>query len=304
MDRFQQARRRALFEQISARLRGRDVRLLPFDVIRAQLRQQNPMYRGVQEIPLDQIVGSVGRYREFTRRFLPLSDSLAERWVGVDALAADTGWPPIDVYKVGDVYFVKDGNHRVSVARQLEIPTIEAHVWEYPIDIEISPDVNLDELLIRLGERNFMERTGLDQLYPEHGIQFTTPGRYSELLVQIEELREKLRLIDEADVPYEEAVAAWYEIVYLPVVQIIREAGLMAEFPGRTEADLFVWLSKYRAQLQAQYGEYDSLEELVMRLVEAYREGGVQKIARQVRKLLGSEVLSPLEPPEGGLEEE
>jgi len=127
---FGKARWQATLTQLTARFTGRDMRLLPFDAIRSELRWQNPLYKGVQEIPLTAVVGSVGRYREFNRQFLPLSDSLKERWVQVDTLSTTAGWPPIEVYQVGNVYFVRDGNHRVSVARHMQIPTIEAHVWE------------------------------------------------------------------------------------------------------------------------------------------------------------------------------
>lgn len=295
LHRFEQARRQALFDRVAARLTGRDNRVLPFAVIRDKLRQQSPLYRGIQEIPLVQIVGSVGRYQEFTRNFLPLNDGLRERWVTVDSLATSTGWPPIDVYKVGDVYFVRDGNHRVSVARQLDIPTIEAHVWEYPEEVQIGSEDKLDDVLIRLGERNFMGKTRLDELYPAHNIYFTSPGRYPELLAQIEDLRGKLALIDGEEMPYIEAVAAWYEMVYLPTIQIIRDSTLLDDFPGRTEADLFAWLSVYRERLKECHGDYDSLADLAQILADKYKEGGIAKAARRVRRLLGSDALPPLE---------
>ncbi|MCP4357188.1 MAG: hypothetical protein GY796_04110 [Chloroflexi bacterium] len=293
--RFGQVRRRATLDQVAARLTGRDTRLLPFDAVRNELRQQNPMYTGIEEIPVEAIVGSVGRYREFNRQFLPLSDSIQERWVGVDALATTIGWPPIEVYQVGNVYFVRDGNHRVSVARQMETSTIEAHVWEYPADIDINPDDDLDKIFIQLGERTFIEKTHLDEIAPDHNIHFTSPGRYTELMIQIQELRQILSEIDGEEMPYQEAVAAWYEMVYLPTVQIIHESTLLVDFPGRTEADLFVWVSKYRRYLQELFGEYDNLADLAQILAERYREGSLSRLTRQVRRLLGSHELPPLD---------
>jgi len=295
IQRFDQARRRALLEQVSARLTGRDVRLLPFEPIRVELRRQNPLYRGLREVPVSAIVGSVGRYKEFTRKFLPLKDSLRDRWVGVDSLAANVGWPPVDLYQIGSVYFVSDGNHRISVARQMEIPTIEANVWEYPEDIQIEPGDKLDEVLIQLGERRFMQETGLEERIPDHNIRFTSPGRYSELSVQIQCLRQTLAQIDGEMMPYDEAVLAWYEIVYLPTVQIIRDSTLLSDFPGRTEADLFVWLSQHKERLQEHLGDYDNLADLAQLLADEYREGSLDKLSRQVRRLLGSDELPPLE---------
>ncbi len=294
LHRFEEARRRATWEKLSATLTGRDNRMLPFEAIRSELRQQNPMYRGLQQIPLEYIMGSVGRYREFTRTFLPLNNELQERWIGVDALATSVGWPPITAYKVGDVYFVNDGNHRTSVARQMQLKTIEAHVWEFPADVQIGPDDKLDDVLIRLGEHRFLEKTRLDTLRPDHQIRFTTPGRYNELLAQIEDLHGKLSLIDETEMSDAEAVEAWYEMVYLATVQIIRDSTLLKDFPGRTEADLFVWLSMHRDQLGDLYGAYENLTDLAQMLADRYREGGIDKLARQFMRLLGQEALPPL----------
>ncbi len=285
--RFEQARRRAALSQVSARLTGENIQLLPFEAIRMQLQQQNPYYRGVVEVPLDAIVGSVGRYKTFTRKFLPLTDSVKDRWVAVDALAAQRGWPPIELYQVGNVYFVKDGNHRVSVARQLELESIEAHVLSYPVNVTIDPKENLDQIFIQLGEQSFMAKTTLAERYPDHQIRFTTPGRYTGLMAQIHGLRQVLAQIDGAMLDWETAVDAWYEMVYLPTVQIIQDSTLLHDFPGRTEADLFVWLAQHRERLEERYGTCKKLAELAQFLADEYREPPLPRLTRQVRRLLG-----------------
>ena len=298
--RFDQARRSALINTITARLTGQETHLLSFDEVRRNLRQQNPLYRGVQEVELESIVGSVGRYKEFTRQYLPMNDNLKERWISVDGLASSmSGWPPIDLYQVGNIYFVKDGNHRVSVARQLKHITIEAHVWEFPDNVQVEPDDNFDAVFIQLDEQNFMTKTNLDELIPDHGIQFTSPGRYNELLAQIEDLQATLAIIDEQEIAYEEALMAWYEMIYLPAVQIIGESTLLDDFAGRTEADLFVWLSQHREPLEDCYGEGKNLAELAQLLADDYKEGSIDKLARNVRRLLGSQDLPPLQSPDG-----
>jgi hypothetical protein len=88
-------------------------------------------YRGTMEIPVERIVGSVDRGADFDRDFRPLSAHLRDRWINVYLLAGEQGWPPIRVLKAGDRYYVEDGHHRVSVARQFGMPTIRADVWEY-----------------------------------------------------------------------------------------------------------------------------------------------------------------------------
>ncbi len=293
--RFEQARRQATRAQMSAKLTGEDINLLPFEAIRAMLQQQNPYYRGLIEVPVDAIVGSVGRFKAFTRKFLPLTDSLQERWVAVDSLASNVGWPPVELYQVGNIYFVKDGNHRVSVARQLGLPTIEAHVLTYPDEITIEPGDHLDEIFIQLGEQVFMAKTGLADRFPDHNIRFTSPGRYTELTAQIHNLRQILEQIDGEPMAWETAVDAWYEMVYLPTIQIIRDSTLLNDFPGRTEADLFVWLSQHRERLRERYGPYENLANLAQFLADEYRETGLPRLTRQVRRLLGDKTLPPLQ---------
>lgn len=293
---FDLARRQARMEEMTAWITGRDTNLLPFDEIRKNLRQQSPLYRGIQDVPLEKIVGSVGRFKDLTRHFLPRHDQMQERWIGIDLLIDKSGWPPIELYQIGVVYFVKDGNHRISVARQMDMAQIEAHVWEYPEEIQITAEDQIDDVLIRFHDRMLMETTGLADRYANHGICFTTPGRHVELLAQIEDLRCKLQWLDEREIPYDEAVDAWYEIVYLPTIQIIGESTLLADFPGRTEADLFVWISTHREQLRSECGceEFENLSDLAQILADRYKEGGLGRVTRQIRRFLGSEALPPL----------
>lgn len=291
---FDKARRQAFVQEISAKVTGRDNRLLPFEAIRAELRLQNPLYRGIEEISIERIIGSVGRYGDFNRQFLPLSDSIRERWVGVETLASsDIGWPPIDVYQVGDAYFVRDGNHRTAVARSMGLPTIEAHVWEYPEELEIASAEHLDEALIRISAAYFEQQTQLSQRIPEADMQFTVPGGHTELLAQIEHLRGDSDKIDGEPISDRE-LETWYTFVYLPTIQIIHESGLIENFPGRTEADLFVWLSRHRDRLGEPFCDYDNLIDLARMLVEHYRESTFARTTRQVRNLFGMDELPPL----------
>src|ERR1051326_8977142 len=118
---FSDARAKATMQEVLARLTGRSNELLSYEEVAEKLKLSARSESGVKEIPIKSIVGSVGRYSDFTRSFLPLNDTDKERWARVKAAIDDPngrGLPPIDVYKVGAVYFVLDGNHRVSVARQ------------------------------------------------------------------------------------------------------------------------------------------------------------------------------------------
>ena len=140
-----------------------------------QLRLGNPHFKRLHEVPLDQIIGSVGRYQDFTRTFLPRKNHLRERWAQVEDKVKAGGLPPVELFKVGEVYFVRDGNHRVSVARTQGALTIEAYVWEYPSLVPLSPDDDLNDLMIKRGYVEFLEMTRLNELRPDQYIEFTVP---------------------------------------------------------------------------------------------------------------------------------
>src|ERR1051326_6793902 len=129
---FQSARQRAGMEEVLARVSGKSNELLSYEEVAKKLKLRARSDAGVKSIPVDAIVGSVGRYTDFTRTFLPRSNKDQERWARVKAAFMDPNQtlPPIEVYKVGEVYFVQDGNHRVSIAKQEGFKTIEAHVIE------------------------------------------------------------------------------------------------------------------------------------------------------------------------------
>lgn len=252
---FRRARRRASVQQVLARLSGNERPLLSYDEVRRKLRAVESPVARLEEIPLDAIVGSVGRYNDFTREFLPRQDSDAARWVGVRvAMTGMTGVPPIEVYRIGDAYFVRDGNHRVSVARELGSPSIQAYVTPVHSRVPFTPDTDPSELIIAAEFADFLERTGLDQVRPGADLRVTAPGRYEQLLEHIEVHRYYMGLDEDREIDYQEAVVHWYDQVFLPVVETIRATGLLHGFEGRTETDLYLWLSEHRARLERETG--------------------------------------------------
>lgn len=299
---FQHARRQADLESIIARLTGHSSELLSYEQVRRQLKAETAVERGLQNIPLDAIVGSVGRYTDFSRTFLPRQDSSQERWARVKAaMTSLVGLPPIEVYQIGQVYFVLDGNHRVSVARRLGATHIEARVTEVPVKVPLSPDTQPDDLIIKAEYVSFLEETRLDQLRPEADLTVTAPGQYKLLLEHIQVHRYFMGLERQREIPYGQAVAHWYDEVYLPVVEIIRQRGMLREFPGRTETDLYLWLAEHRAALTEAMGweirPEAAAADLVLR--RSPRPGRV--LSRVGRRLLQAVVPPPLEagPPPG-----
>lgn len=249
---FNNARQRAFIEEWLSYWTGRSNNLLSFEDVRQELRLFDSSYKGLQEIELDKIVGSTGRYRDFTRTFLPKTNQSQDRWRRISTVAEEQGYPPIEVFQVGDVYFVRDGNHRVSVARMNKVPTIEAYVIEYKTPIAITKDDDLDNILLKAERARFFERTQLDQISPEQNVEFTEPGRYRLVREHIGFHKYLKETECGCEIPYQEAVASWYDNVYRPVLELIRHRDVMRHFPGRTEADLYAWLLLHRAELEEQ----------------------------------------------------
>ena len=226
-----------------ARLSGKPAELLCYEEVPEQLRDVRTISRGLQDIPIDSIVGSVGRCTDFTRSFLPLLDNDQTRWSRV-VLAWEelAGLPPIDAYQIGQVYFVLDGNHRVSAAREMGLSHIQAYITQLHTRVGLSPTDSPDDLIVKAEYAEFLERTRLDELRPGVDLSMSAPGQHHQLEEEILTYRDSAETKDEDDLSYEEAVTSWYDTVYLPVVQIVRERGTLRGFRGRTEADLYVWV--------------------------------------------------------------
>lgn len=269
---FDSARRKAFVQKILAFVTHQSLDLLPFEQVREQLRLHDRHFRGLHEVPLNQIVGSVGRYQDFTRTFLPRSDGLRERWAAVEDRVKEGGLPPVELYKVGEAYFVRDGNHRISVARSQNVPDIEAFVWEFPSLVPLSPDDDLDDMLIKQGYLAFLLETGLKKLHPDRHIELTTPGRYRDLLEHIAVHRYYLGEKERREVTTEEAAASWYDNIYLPTINAIRKHAVLKQFPGRTETDLYIWISRWQHKLSERYGKLISAEEAVEDFAERDRK--------------------------------
>ncbi len=248
---FQRARFRAELEQVWARLTGKSIDLLDFEDVRQRLHMELTGRRTLREIPIAAIVGSVGRPGDFTRDFLPLTDHAEHRWSEIKYRFKDTqGLPPIEVYQVGEVYFVLDGNHRVSVARDLGVTHIEAFVTEVRSRVPLTPETDPRELILKARYVDFLERTQLDRLRPGANLELTRLGHYAELERHIRLHRYVMGVEQRREVTEAEAIVDWYDQVYLPVARVIQEHAALARFPGRTEADLYLAVSGYRLLLE------------------------------------------------------
>lgn len=150
LDRFSRSRRRAEVGRWWRRLRRQPHTLLPLGPIQRRLHHLSPLPAGIFSVPVAQIVGSAQRAHEYDRQFRPLNDGLRDRWVKVNVLHQTAGWEPVELVQVGNLYFVVDGHHRISVARNSGVSQVEAAVTRYPLPLHFDPADSLPTVLARL----------------------------------------------------------------------------------------------------------------------------------------------------------
>lgn len=246
---FLRMRRRQVLARLSGWLRREpdDVNLvLPFDEVVAALGRIGERRLGQQVIGLDSIVGSVDKTRDFDRYFRPTSGRVRQRWEKL-AIATRRGEsiPPIDVYRIGDLHFVRDGHHRVSVAHALGLESIEATVTEVLTRIEPHGVRHRGDLLMKDYRRIFLDRVPLHQPARD-AISVTDPEGYAELGEAVEAWGYRL-MQDEATFLDRPTVARrWYAEEYLPVVRMLHQADLVG---SDTEADAYLWVACERYRL-------------------------------------------------------
>jgi uncharacterized ParB-like nuclease family protein len=283
---FEQALRKGFWRSVLGWFNKSTNQLLAFDEVRKYLPVRGQYDVGVRQIPIEKIVGSVGRYNDFDRAFLPRHRHIRSRWVSIDlAKLKEIELPPIEVYKIGEVYFVKDGNHRVSVAREKGQKFIDAYITEIVTDIPIDENTDIN-WLVRMHEKSeFYQQTRLHELRPEANIELTLPGMYPKLLEHIQVHRWYMGEKRGSEVTLEEAVASWYDEVYSPLVKVIHELGICKEFPGRTSADLYLWIIEHLYYLREEFRQEIKLEDAARSFAEGHSPNPVRKLINLFRKL-------------------
>jgi hypothetical protein len=237
---FDEAKRAAFLKDLMSFFQRKPVDLLPFEEVKERLHLKQLVDRGVQEVPLSQIVGSLGRQNEFNRLFMPREESLRKRWEEVRQLAeGPQGFPPVELYFVPDVYFVVDGHHRISVARSVGAETIEAVVKEFRSVVRLTPETSIEEIINKTALADFLETAGLVQKSSTDYV-VTVPNGYEKLLNHISVHRYYRGIELDRPVSWEEAVQSWRRSVYVPMIRIIRKHKILEDFPGSTETDLYL----------------------------------------------------------------
>ena len=283
---FSRARRRQQLSRLAARLRREpdDINvILPFDEVVQALGYRGERNLGLETIELDSIVGTVDRSREFDRLFRPTSRRLRQRWERINkAMREGKGMPPIDVYRIGELHFVRDGHHRVSVARALGLEVIEARVTEILTAVGAERETRLRDLALKSHERLFRERVPLpaDALAR---IRVPNGFDYAELAESIEAWGFRAMQVRREFMTRERVAEAWFREEYVPVVEMMREAGLS----GRgTETEAYMRIAALRYLLLRTHEWSDEvIERLREELAQPSRDEdtGVHRLRRGLK---------------------
>lgn len=256
---FNRARYREMFSSVLALLKNEKDQLLSLKEVKALLRPHGESYRGLRTVPIERIVGSEGRYLDFSKSFLPRREHLRGRWVRVNlAHYQQVTLPPVTLYEIGGVYFVRDGNHRVSVARTQGVEFIDAEVISLKSKLRLEPDTSKEELkraVIYLEKKEFCRQTRLGDLRPGVEMEFTDTGRYDEIMRHIHGHKYFINLAKPYEISFKEAMLSWYDRVYQPIVQLIKSEEILSYFPDRTASDLYVWIVGHWDELKKRYGQ-------------------------------------------------
>ena len=252
-------RRQTLLRLGSALRRESDVDLiLPFEEVLSALGRRGERRLGLQVIPLDSIVGSVDRSREFDRRFLPTSPRVRERWQRINtAQRRGESMPPIDVYRIGELHFVKDGHHRVSVARALREKDINARVTEVRTRLGADSKLQMQDLPLKAHERVFRERVPLPRDKAAR-IQLSDEWRYAQLATLVESWGYRASLVRERVLSRRELAVLWFDEEYEPILGVLREAGLGG---GGTETERYLRIAMLRFLLLQTHDWSDEIAE-------------------------------------------
>lgn len=300
-DDFNRARKSAFFGQIFGLFSSSKHELLSLQEVKDVIKPRGETYRGMQTVPIDRIVGSEGRYRDFNRSFLPRHEYLRQRWQRVDmAHLTDVILPPIKLYEIGGVYFVRDGNHRVSVAKAQGVISIDAEVVSLDTEIPLTESMTrrgLENAVIEHERQRFIERFQLDRIIPDEPFYVTSPGRYDELGQHIFGHKYYLNEYQAVEIPLEEAIVSWYNNVYKPIIDVIEHNGLVSRFGGRTDTDLYLWIVKYWDELKQRYGSDFPVDAAVYDYSSRYGKGFWQRFkiwSSRMMKALRKRIFPPL----------
>lgn len=287
---FFRARNKALINDLQHFLNPEETKLLSFNDIKQMLKPRNEIYLGMKVVPIELIVGSEGRYQDFDNRFFPRSAHLKTRWARIaQAHLSDVILPPITLYEIGGLYFVRDGNHRVSVARSKGVENIDAEVISLQSEIKLRPSTSKKGILkqiIQYEKRVFYAETNFGDITDCWNIDFSTPGQYDVLYQHILIHKYYINQNKSEEISMQEAIISWYEKVYVPVIQAIKKQKLLKKFKHRTLSDMYVWLIRYWDEIKMKFGQDIGIDSAASEFSKKFTPNIVRRIIDSIKFIL------------------
>lgn len=287
---FSKARNKAFFNEIQHLLSPEESSLISLNDVKQLLKPNNETYVGMKTVPISKIVGSEGRYNDFDNHFFPKNSHLRNRWEHVDEAAINfINLPPIKVYEISGLYFVRDGNHRVSVAKSRGTEFIDAEVVSLQSEIKLKDPKNKADIIkqiIHYEKRVFYNETSFGDITDYWCLDFTAAGRYDVIYNHILTHKYYMNQNVDYEISMEEAVLSWFNNVYLPIVSTIREQHILSSFKKRTYSDLYVWIVRYWDFFKQKFGNETPLSEAVKSFKKKYKIPFGKRILNIFKKII------------------
>lgn len=287
---FLKARNKAFINEIQHFLSPEEVSLISLNDVKQLIRPTAETYMGMKVIPINKIVGSEGRYNDFDNHFFPKSNHLKSRWEHVDeASIKDIILPPIKVYEISGLYFVRDGNHRVSVAKAKGTEFIDAEVVSLQSEIKLNQPDNMADIIkqiIYYEKRVFYSETNFGDITDYWCLDFSRTGRYDVIYNHILTHKYYMNLKQEEEISMEEAVESWFKTVYVPIVAEINNQHILHKFPKRTLGDMYVWVVRYWDSLKQTFGDEISIDAAVHDFSKKYHMSFKKKIKNSFNRFI------------------
>lgn len=287
---FSKARNKAFINELQHFLNPDETKMISFSQMKKFLKPQNETYIGMKTIPISKIVGSEGRYKDFDNQFLPKNSFMKERWEHVDeAVIKDIVLPPISVYELGGLYFVRDGNHRVSVAKSKGVEFIDADIISLQTEIRLYPVRTLAGMIKQIvawEKKNFYFETSFGDITDCWVLDFSTPGQYDIIYQHILTHKYFINQGKPDEISMEDAITSWYKTVYMPVIRTIEKHKIKKYVKGTTESDLYVWIITFWDELKHKIGDEIPLDSLVSDLKDEYKRSSLGKVKNMIKRHL------------------
>ncbi|MBD5403451.1 MAG: transcriptional regulator [Treponema sp.] len=287
---FSRARSKALINEMQHLLNPEEAQMISFNQIKQIIKPENETYMGMQAIPVSKIVGSEGRYKDFDNQFFPKNSFMKERWERVDsAIINDIVLPPIRVYELAGLYFVRDGNHRVSVAKSKGVEFIDAEVVSLQTEVRLSPVHTLTGItkqIVNYEKRNFYFETSYGDITDYWNLDLSIPGQYDIIYQHILTHKYFINMGKKEEISMEQAIKSWHTTVFLPAIAIIEKYNIIKYIKNRTTGDLYIYLVDSLYQINEKFGAEIQLETFVADIKQDYKWSLMKKIRNFKNKCL------------------